>query len=828
MHIVKDPQGYIDSLPYHVLLRAKLLSSHMILPDNALVLDIGCGQGDMTAALAALNPYLRFIGIDRQKASVQVANDRFDFDNLSFICGDITQEKVIADQTADAIVNSCILGEIYTRTGYNIDKVQKAMAYQFTALKQDGFYILYDYVMQDEEKFVLIEFPVMKGSFKTRSQLKGENKIYQGERDCEMLKWFSENARAARGQNDMFRGFFIEELPAKRPFTRLFRLPHKWAYEFILRIGEDDSGKCPPMHEYTCMTVDDYVRVAGHNCARLVYTRPWRDPKKVRDVYKNRFRLYRDDVDMTKMDFPDMGFVMVAQKTGEGRSLKIRERRPSTQEAHNVLVHTLKDEHTGQLIDLAARAYHEVTIIPYVVDSLDNRVHIALKKGPYLSLSNTVLRSGHNIDNRRWSGHGLASLALKQDVFDMVDATKPYNVARLMQEYFGMRVEKGTEFLMGPKGFPAPDLIENYIETLYVALDPKQDEWHKDYVLVDAERILRAINGGYIPDAWLEVQLEALYSHCGLIREPWMHEELPVGDVPPPEDRILKVQDIFGYDSSAGETKPEKDEEDKEEQADGRFRDVKGKAGQLRAVRSVFVGEGRQQGTNAGVSSSELDFIVPQDGIVNRAAILPLTADLKGNVLAGFELEQMPAPYRLGMKDKMINLPCITLPKHVDTIDAAKQFIAETFETDADRVAQMGESFFTMRDISPQRIYPFAVASAPCVWMGDRDIFYAPIKELWMLEADFTWSMLYTYGSGYMRQSLSNSVHNPGYSPRLDREGQRFGQLKSSSSRSRGESVSVDTHRKWFKRGMGNDNANPEFKSVSPLRPLSYPAQRHG
>lgn len=826
MHAIKDPQGYIESLSQNVLLRAKLLSSHMILPDGALILDVGCDQGDVTAALAALNPHLKFVGIDRQKASIKVANDRFDFDNLSFIHGDITQDKVIEDNTADAIVNSRILGEIYTRTGYNADKVQQAMENQFTVLKKDGLYILYDYVMKNEDEFVLIEFPVMKGNFKTRSQMKGQNKVYQGERDCEMLKWFSENARAAQGQDTTFRGFFIEELPAKRPFTRLFRLPHKWAYEYILRMGEKDNLKFAPTHEFTCMTVDDYVRVAERNYARLVYTRPWRNMMKVRQVYKNRFRLYRDDDDMTPMDFPDTGFVMVAQKTEEGRSLKIRERRPSVQESQDILVHTLKDEKTGNLIDLAARAHHNITVIPYVLDNQKGRLHIALQKGPHLSLSNTVLRSGHNIDKRRWSGHGLSALTMKQDVIANTDATKPSVVAELMMDHFGMKVERNAEFMTGPKGFPAPDLIENYIETLYVALDPKKQDWHEDYILVDAERVLRAINGGYVPDAWLEVQLEALYSHCNLSREPWMHEELQIGDEAPPEDRILKVQDIFGYDPSQGETKPEENEAEASPTPDGRFRDVKGKAGQLRAMRSVFIGEGRQKGVNAGVRSSELDFIVPHDGVINRAAILPLTADLKGNVLAGFELEQMPAPYRMGMKDKMINLPCVNLPKNIDTIDAAKQFIADTFETDVDRVSQMGESFFTMKDMTPQRIYPFAVASAPCVWMGDRDIFYAPINKLWMFEPDFKWSMMYSYGFGYMLQSIGGSEHEPGYSARHDRDAKKFGQLKSASSRGRGENVNMDAHKGWFKRGTGNDNGRST--SISPLKPLAYPAHRHG
>lgn len=820
-----DPSAYIASLPSNVLLRAKLVSSHMILPDNALVLDVGCGNGELTAALAALNPALKFIGIDRRKGAVKLAGDRFDFANLSFAHGDITQDKVFPDGTVDAIVNSRMLGEIYTRTGYNADKVRQAMANQFGLLKKDGLYLLYDYAMKSEDEFVILEFPVMKGDFRSRLRMKGENKTYQGERDCEMLKWFSENARAARDQDNSFRGFFIEELSARRPFTRLFRLPYKWAYEFILRMEQGEGDRLAPAHEFTCMTVDDYVRVTEQNDARLVYTRPWRNPMKVRQVFKDRFRLYRDDDDMTPMGFPDTGFLMIAQKTGEGRSLKIKERRPSVDEAQEIIVHTVKDEHTGALIDMAARAYHNITVLPFVFDRQEGRLHIALRKGPYLALSNTVMRSGHNIDSRRWSGHGFATLDMRQDVLAAVDATSQPVVAELVHRHYGMKVAPGASFLTGPKGFPAPDLIENYIETLYVELDAGQTGWHGDYMLVDAERVLRAINGGYIPDAWLEVQLEALYAHCGLVREAWMHEELPIGDEPPPDDRILKVEDIFGFDPPENEKEKE---EDSSPRAQGRFRDVKGKAGQLRAMRSVFIGEGRQSGVKAGIVSSEHDFVVPQDGVINRAAILPLTADLKGNVLAGFEFEQMPAPYRLGMKDKMINMPCITLPKHIDTIDAAKQFIAEIFDTDPERVAQMGESFFTMKDITPQRIYPFAVASAPCVWMGDRDIFYAPVKDLWMFEPDFKWSMLYSYGFGYMLQSIGGSAHEPGYSPRHDRDPKRFGHLKSAATRGRGDTVNTDAHKGWFRRGGGGNNDNGRAGNASPLQPLTYPIRRYG
>ena len=811
---ITDPESYLQLLPSNVLLRAKLISSHMILPDGAKVYDIGCNTGELTAALAALNPYLKFIGVERKESIANIADNQFKFRNLSFISGDITQDDVVDDEVADAILNSRILGEIYTRTGYNAEKVQTAMENQFRILKKGGLYILYDYVAESEDEYVLIEFPVMKGSgFKTRAQMRGgKDKDYQGERDCETLKWFSENARASASQHQSFRGFFLEELPAQRPFTRLFRLPHKWAYEFMLRMDNFDITKKDAAVEFTCLTVDDYVRVMERNCGRITYSRPWRNPNTLRDVYKKRFRLYHDDEDLTPMAFPATGFMMIAQKEEEGRSLRIKERRPSSQEASSMIVTTMKDETTGNLIDIAAKTDHTITLIPFVHDHENNRVQIAMKRGAGTILSNTVLRSGHNIDRRRWSGHGYVTLELSPDQIDE-------NERVFMRETFGMKTAVNSEYLLGPKGFPSPDKIENYVETFYIELSKDQEAFEGNCVLIDAEQILRAINAGYIPDAWLEVQVEALLKHCGIMREPWMHEELPIGTAVPPDDMILDVDKIFNF-------KPEDEDKDKDEKGEkeegkkgedeGRYRPVKGKAGQLKAKRSVFIGEGQQSGSTSGIVSSEHDFIVPQDGIINRAAVLTLTSDLKGETLVGFQYEEMPAPYRMGMKDKMINLPVIDLPKNMSNIDEVKEFLAQKFETTPDRVAQMGESFFTMRDMMPERTYLFAVASEPCVWMGELQMFHAPIKDLINLEPDFKWSMLYTYALQYAIHGGCAKDASINYEPRVARHNQKFGALRSASSRGAGEGrLSTAKQAGWFAKAKQNDNrAVPVAKEV--------------
>jgi trans-aconitate 2-methyltransferase len=58
------------------------------------VLDIGCGDGKVTARIAEAVPNGRVIGIDSSESMVRFASDRFPEDvypNLSFRCMDATQ-----------------------------------------------------------------------------------------------------------------------------------------------------------------------------------------------------------------------------------------------------------------------------------------------------------------------------------------------------------------------------------------------------------------------------------------------------------------------------------------------------------------------------------------------------------------------------------------------------------------------------------------------------------------------------------------------------------------------------------------------------------------
>src|SRR6218665_3698374 len=101
---IPTPGGLLQSLPYDVVMRAKLMVSHLLLPKGSIVLDMECGTGALTAAMAALQPRLHFIGIDHNRQMIMRARGRFkafDLPNMTFEVGDPVQQRR-PDESVDA------------------------------------------------------------------------------------------------------------------------------------------------------------------------------------------------------------------------------------------------------------------------------------------------------------------------------------------------------------------------------------------------------------------------------------------------------------------------------------------------------------------------------------------------------------------------------------------------------------------------------------------------------------------------------------------------------------------------------------------------------
>ncbi len=57
----------LKDIPYKSVRRAWFTLSHLLLDEGAKVVDLGCEDGALTYAMAALNPKVRFTGVDKSK-----------------------------------------------------------------------------------------------------------------------------------------------------------------------------------------------------------------------------------------------------------------------------------------------------------------------------------------------------------------------------------------------------------------------------------------------------------------------------------------------------------------------------------------------------------------------------------------------------------------------------------------------------------------------------------------------------------------------------------------------------------------------------------------
>ena len=94
----------------------QLLARTSSLPPDPLVVDLGCGPGNITLRLAKLFPQARFIGIDGAEAMLALARERAQQQQLeiSFVCQ--TLQEVLAGSLlgqADLIVSNSLLHHLH-------------------------------------------------------------------------------------------------------------------------------------------------------------------------------------------------------------------------------------------------------------------------------------------------------------------------------------------------------------------------------------------------------------------------------------------------------------------------------------------------------------------------------------------------------------------------------------------------------------------------------------------------------------------------------------------------------------------------------------------
>ena len=696
-----------------IVRKAWFTVSHLLLPDGAKVVDMGCDDGVMTYAMAAICPKLKFTGLDKSKRQINKAKEKYKLHNLEYKIGDVSSE-IFEAESLDAILNSYILHEVYSGSRYNERIVADTLRKHFKMLKKGGMMFIRDYARPPPEEFVLMEMPDESGSGKDLDKMS----------EVELLMWYAEHARPR--QDPGCGGFFLEELPERIPRTRLFRLPYKWAYEFIMRKDDRKSWDAELPMEYTFFTQREFKKELRALGARVQYSGPHWDDDIIDEKFEGHFRLYQDDGQ--PLGHPPTCYIAVAMKLAERKSLNIEERRPSNTDSGNLKISAMRDQKSGAIMDVVTRDVDLSEIIPYRLDD-DGRLKVYLHDGIARSISNAVPRGGINVDGRVWSGHMVEAISVDGEAMSMMEEFDVKHSVLFARDHLGVKPQPNAILEHGPDYYPAPDYIDEQIKTFYLAVEEKKGDivpknfiGHSDKFQakgaireMDAQSVLNAITVGVIPNARLELQILSLFQHLGIKAETWSDKQLNL--------QVSKIREKLNVKKllkSLGEP-------------DDRFKSIKGTTGQLRPVHSIFVEEGASRGAMSGLTSQDVDFVVHNDKTVNTVVVLPITKDLKGEIHAGVNIKHLPVPQRHEGNGLSITAPSFDLPPGVTNQKQIKRFIADKFGVSVSMVIKMGESYFSHVGMTPQRIHPYAVA-APAQAFKDPTTKFLPFYQMALLQ----------------------------------------------------------------------------------------------
>lgn len=724
-------EGEID---WDTLRSAWFNMAHLLLPDDAHVVHMGCGDGSLTFAMAALYPHIHFTGLDKNKARVSAANKRFDLDNLDFKIGDATS-SLFPKRSLDAIIDSHFLHSVYSGTDYNELAIHDTLKRHYDMLKVGGQLFVKDFAGPRHDEFVLLELP----------DEDSDSDDIEDFSDAELLVWFSEHVRPA--QDFGYSGFFLEELPSQFEGSRLFRLPHKWAYEFIMRRHQrEDWAKESPI-EYTFFTSREMRESLGFLGMRVPYAAPHWDERMIREDFADSFRMYSDDG--SALDYPAASYITLGIKTNERESLQVLERRPAHRDNAPLSIVTMRNEKTNILSDIVRLDYDVSEVLPYYITE-EGRLKVYLHTGRVRSVANTIPRAGKNISRQRYSGHMIEPLAIEVNNLPDIDALTDQICAEFTQAYCGLKAQKRSLLEKGPDYYPAADYIDQRILSYYIAVMPPRDEhvippkgFFTRYQFqeqghlkaFDAQQILDAIGVGLIPNAHLEVKILALFAHLNLKPENWTSKDIQFqkSEAIKPKDTKKAFDDLLAEEAA--------------------FEVSSETAGQLRQVNSIFVEEGQARGSLKGLAHEQVSFVMQDGNTDNIAVVLPLAKGIKGEVQAGVLMDQMPVVQQHEGNGAMVMAPRYILPAGVTNLRQVKTYLADKLSVKPENIIKMGEPYFTHLGVTPQKIYPFAVAVSPKAMGYTQAHFVMPV-QLSSMKVDAQLATLISRAYRYLGQDL--------------------------------------------------------------------------
>jgi hypothetical protein len=210
----------------------------------------------------------------------------------------------------------------------------------------------------------------------------------------------------------------------------------------------------------------------------------------------------------------------------------------------------------------------------------------------------------------------------------------------------------------------------------------------------DAQDLLRAAHVGVLPEARLEMNVYALMRRLELTPDPYIGEEveIPAGELPGAARRA-DLAELLARPAAMP------------------FSPTTERAGYLRLIRAVFADQTEEDGLPRSLAEIELELVVPRTRSVNTVVALPVIRS-GGEILVGLETRLLPVPQRHDGDARILVAPAWRLSREIDSLAAAKAFVAVELGASPDDMTPLGAAYFPSAGITPERVHPFVVRGA--------------------------------------------------------------------------------------------------------------------
>jgi ubiquinone/menaquinone biosynthesis C-methylase UbiE len=672
---------YLAGMDASMRQKVALTAAHILSEGD--VADMGMGSGEGSAALAALYPSLRVIGVDLDPEMVARASAKHVHPNLRFVTGNIA-EPVFADAEIEGIFDSSVLHHVTTfgTPSYDHEHAARCLEVQARALAVGGVLVVRDFLVPegaDEE--VLLD-------------LSSEDRGLPLGSEADVAR---RTAREWRALSDR-PGFRMTELEAPAPGWARFRLALRHATEIVLRKDYRDDWAAEIKEEYTYFDRARFEAVFASLGLRVLGSSPIRNPWIVRHRFEGKVALRA--LDGTLLDHPPTNYVIVGERVEAGASVRFRDAGEDTPRG---FLEASRFEHkaTGQRRDVVRRPGVVADVVPFFVH--EDRLYVLARTSYPRPILGTSLVAEPALDGSGvvpWLAEPMHVQLTDKPIAQAVEE-ELWKTARLSSDAI-QRVLAGTTY------YPSPGGLQEEVRSIFVEIAPSFDDVPLVGVSpfstsgrirpVEAQQVLRAAQVGGLTDARLELNVRSLLTRLGRAHGPWIADQPEV---------ILESQGLAAHRATWQELldRPSR-----------------------RAFRAIEAGDGPSflalharrfeelDSEGRVLSSAVLELVVPRTRSATSVAAAPI-ARIEGRLCLGIDDDDFPAAQCFHGASEILVAPAWRLPREVLSgrapIRETRAFLTERFAEEhgleVGEIVELGGRYHPSAGVTPEVVHPWLV-----------------------------------------------------------------------------------------------------------------------